>query len=474
MSTTSRAIALLLFLGACSGDKDGTSPDGTDTTDTTEESGDTGSGTTVPDAVVVSDVSLTPLPTMGTVIEATWTTDVPVTARVRFTVDGMTRETATSAATTSHRHLLVGVPPEAAVDVGLVHDVTGGESVQAETATAGTLPGAPGLTASGTNDRFLVLPLVDETANESSLAIIDPMGRVVWQHADDSGLSVFRAHVARDGSGIIYAATLVDGGPNPNSKLVYVGWDGVVQREVMVPYLAHDFVETEDGSIVSLAYEFREDPTLGGVEGNRLVKVAADGTVEGDVWSAWDCYDPNVHESIDLEHGWIHANALDHDEATGRFLVGMRNLTTLASVDIDTDTCVWGFGGSGGTVAITSSESFLHQHQFEYLGDGMLVFDNSGAAGFESRVLEYRFDPDAGTASLERVISTGRFSFILGDVHRLDDGDTMITWSVPDTVERIAEDDTVVWSVTADNDDLIFGFTEVAVDPARPDLGVLH
>jgi hypothetical protein len=242
----------------------------------------------------------------------------------------------------------------------------------------------------------------------------------------------------------------------------------------VVPYLAHDFVELDDGSIVSLAYEFREDPVLGGVEGNRLVKVLADGTVAGDVWSAWDCYDPNVNESIDLDHGWIHANALDFDEATGRFLVGMRNLTTIASVDVDARTCEWGFGGSGGTVDITASESFLHQHQFEVTGDRMLVFDNSGAAGFESRVLEYAFDPDAGTASLERVISTGQFTFILGDVHRLDDGDTLITWSVPDTVERVAADDTVVWSVTATDDDLIFGFTEVAVDPGRPDLGVMH
>ena len=152
----------------------------------------------------------------------------------------------------------------------------------------------------------------------------------------------------------------------------------------------------------------------------------------------------------------------------------MRNLTTIASVDIDADTCVWGFGGSGGTVEITSSESFLYQHQFEYLGDRMLVFDNNGAGGFESRVLEYRFDPDAGTAELVRVIQRGLFSFILGDVHRLDDGDTLITWSVPDTVERITEDDNVVWSLTADDDDLIFGFTEVALDPARPDLGVMH
>ena len=247
-----------------------------------------------------------------------------------------------------------------------------------------------------------------------------------------------------------------------------------MQREVAVPYLAHDFIEREDGSIISLAYEFREDPTLGGVEGNRLVEVAPDGTVVGNVWSAWDCYDPNVHESIDLEHGWIHANALDYDASTGRFLVGMRNLTTIASVDIETGTCEWGFGGSGGTVDITASESFLHQHQFDKLDDRMLVFDNSGAAGFESRVLEYTFDEASGTAELERVISTGQFTFILGDVHRLSGGDTLITWSVPDTVERVAPDDSVVWSVTADDDEWIFGFTQVLEDPGRPDLEVLH
>jgi len=466
MWSSRAALILALALVGCSGDSEKDTPP-TDTTD----SGDT--GPTVA-AVVVSEVVLQPLATMGTVVEATWTTDVAVTARVRFTVGDLVRETASSDAATAHQHLLVGVPPGAEVQVELVHDVADGEDVHTDSVTAGSLPGAPAMTATGTNDRFLVLPLINETANESSLAVIDPEGRVVWKHDDTSGLSVFRAHIARDGSGIVYAATLVDAGPNPNSKLVYVGWDGVVQREVLVPYLAHDFVELDDHSIVSLAYEFRDDPTLGGVEGNRLVKVLADGTVEGDVWSAWDCYDPNVEESIDLEHGWIHANALDLDEATGRFLVGMRNLTTIASVDIDAGTCEWGFGGNAGTVDITASEAFLHQHQFEMAGDRMLVFDNSGAAGFESRVLEYSFDEAAGTASLDRVISTGQFSFILGDVHRLDDGDTLITWSVPDLVERVGPDDTVVWSVTADDDELIFGFTEVAVDPGRPDLGVMH
>jgi len=466
--TSTKSSALLLALLACSGDDSSDTPM---TTDTTEETGDSGVGGV--SEVVVSDVALEPLASMGTVIEATWTTDAAVPARVRFTVDGRTRETATVEAT-AHRHLLVGVAPEAEVSVELVHDTADGEQTQAESVTAGALPGAPATTATGTSDRFLVLPLINEAANQSSLAIIDPDGRVVWKVDDTSGLSVFRAHVARDGSGVVYAATLVDGGPNPDSKLVYVGWDGVVQREVPVPYLAHDFVELDDGSIVSLAYEFREDPTLGGVEGNRLVEVAPDGTVVGDVWSAWDCYDPNVNESIDLEHGWIHANALDYDATSGRFLVGMRNLTTIASVDIETSSCAWGFGGNGGTVDITSSESFLHQHQFEKTDGGMLVFDNSGAAGFESRVLEYSFDEGAGTASLERVISTGEFTFILGDVHRLDGGDTLVTWSVPDLVQRIDSDDNVVWSVTADDDDLIFGFTEVMEDPGRPDLGWMH
>lgn len=451
------ALLAMVGFGGCSGSDDAVDPTNTETT---------------PVSIEVSAVTAAPAPAMGTVIDVAWTSSEAAAGFVRFTPQGeAARTTALDGGGTDHAHTLVGVPPGAAVDLELVH-VIGGEEIVAhsKTVTAGVLPNAPTLTLQGTSDRFLALTFVDET---STIVVVDPQGRVVWAYEDTSGLSVFRAHIAVDGSGIIYAATLSGGKPSADSYLVYVPWSGEGVRTVPVPYLAHDFVELDDGTIVSLAYEFRDVPALGGgVEGNRLVRVAPDGTIEDNVWSAWDCYDPEVNLSIDLEHGWIHANALDYDAAADRYLVGMRNLTTIAQVDLGSRSCEWGFGGSGGTVDIEGPE-FFHQHQFERTPGGMLVFDNDGAAGFESRVLEFSFD-GGDTAEHVRTISMGLYSFILGDVHRLDGGDTLVTWSVPSIVQRIDESDQIVWSVTADNDAYVFGFTEVAVDPGRPDLGVQH
>jgi hypothetical protein len=437
---TSLYIALMLSW-ACSGD----------------DPGDPGTPTApvAPEDVTVAQV------TAPTVLKVSWTTAEPAEGQVRFTVDGVERMSARRPAADAHEQLLVGLPPNADVRIEVLAGPEGAEvAAEPVDARTGDLV-APTFTVEGESDRYLVLPLIDEDV--STIAVIDPKGRVVWSHDDRRGLAVFRARVARDGSGLIYTATLIGGEPNEGSVVVRVPWDGGPEEVTPVPYLAHDFVELDDGSLVSLAYEFRD-----GIEGNKLVRIARDGALET-LWSAWDCYDPAVHLSIDLEHGWIHANALDR-HPDGGFIVGMRNLTSLVRVD-DSGTCLWGLGGAAGTVAV-DGPSFFHQHQFELLDGGMLVFDNDGAPGNESRVIEYTFDEAAQTASIARVFQADppMYSFILGDVHRIDD-DTMITWSVPSTVDRYDADGARVYRVSADDADLIFGFTELMVDPGRPDLG---
>ena len=90
-------------------------------------------------------------------------------------------------------------------------------------------------------------------------------------------------------------------------------------------------------------------------------------------------------------------------------------------------------------------------------------------------MIEYGFDGDDQTASLRRVIQADPplYSFILGDVHRVDD-DTLITWSVPNIIDRVDPDGARTFRLVADNSDLIFGFTELMLDPNRPDLGIQH
>lgn len=432
-----RAVAAVLALAACT------------------DGGDDGPPSR---GVEIRDVAVTPLAGMPTVLEVTWSTSAPTTGVVRFGLDGATnRATPAQPEGTDHRALLVGLPPE--VDVTVEIDA-GDAASDPVVASTGALPGAaPTIAAEGEPFGWFttIVAMKDDVAR---VLLLDPEGRVTWVHEDTRGLSVFRARLAHDGSGIVYLSSIVRGGPSPDSVLVHVAWDGTETEVVPVPDLAHDFVELADGTIVALAYERRGD-----VLGNALVEVPPGGEPRT-IWTSWDCFDPDAHPSDDPAQGWTHTNALDYDAAEDAFLVGMRNLNGITQVDRTTGACAWTLGGVAGDVAITGEQRFRHQHQFERTADGLLVFDNDGMPGQESRVLAFSLDPDARTAKVEGqlVADPPLFSFILGDVHRGDDGDTLIVWSVPGTIDRVRPDGTRAARLTA-ADGVMLGFAHWVLDP---------
>lgn len=398
---------------------------------------------------------------MPTVVTVTWQTDVAETGHVAFGTDGTrARNTPDEAAPgTDHRATLVGLPPDTTVSLQVV---SAGGTSEPITVTTGVLSDPPpDLAREGEGaGAFLATVMLQDTRND--VVLVDPDGRIVWHRVDTLGPQVFRARASLDGTGMVYAVTLEDAEPSESSALVRVSWDGESVEVLPVPFLAHDFVELPDGTLVSLAFEFRDE-----LQGNKLVSVARDGTTT-DLWTTWDCFDPIVHPGDDPIRGWTHANALDYDPVRDVFLVGLRNFDAIVEVGRD-GTCNWVFGKEAGTVDIDGPQ-FVHSHQFERIPDGLLVFDNSGAPGDLSRVLEYSFDADAGTASLAREIVADPpvYSFILGDVHRADDGDTVVTWGFTGFVDRIAADDTRVGRLEAP-EGVGFGFVQVLEDPQRPE-----
>lgn len=397
-----------------------------------------------------------PSTTMPTTLHVSWHSDKPSTARLLYGVDGLLdRATALETApSVDHQATLVGLPQNAPVEIAVEVD---GQRGPIATFDTGEIPGAPAdpLVVGEGNDTFLALPILGEASND--IVVYDRAGRVSYFVPDDRGLSVFRVRPSVDGTGLWFGSVIVAGGPSPDSTLVHVTWDGVVDREWPAPDLAHDFVETPDGRLVALSYETRD-----GVLGNALVEVDATGVTP--LWSTWDCFDPVTHPGDDPTHGWTHANALDLDPDTGLYLVGMRNLGTIAAVDLDAGTCPWAFGGTGGTVTI-SGEPFWHQHQFEWSDGHLAVFDNDGAPGSVSRILDHAFDPDAGTAQVTEALVSDppRFSFILGDVHRPHPGELLVTWSVPQVIERYDAARAVVWTLDGGGTGQ-FGFATASQD----------
>ncbi len=403
----------------------------------------------------IQDIEVQLLGGMPTVAEVTWTTADEVASQVRFGVgDTLDLATPLDDPATEHTALLLGLPPATSVSFQVVAGSDESEVLAVETGALNDT--FPVFTLEGDElGQFMLTPLYAPEGADGPV-ILDGAGRTVWQYSDPRGLYVTRVRVARDGSGLIYNSSDLNGHDDETQELVWVSWAGEEIRSEQVFLMGHDFVEKADGTVVTVAFEERED-----IVGTKLVEIAPDGT-QTDTWSSWDCFDPAVHTHEEMAMGWTFANAMDYDEQADVYTLSFRNFGSIVAVDGASGACDWVLGDVAGTLDITGA-TFVHQHQFDRTGSTMLVFDNDGQPG-RSRVIEYDFDPAAGTASEVWSHSFDTWNAVLDDVHRLDNGDTLAVWGMHGQADRITPGGEVTTHLATDEPGTVIGFTTLLDD----------
>jgi len=407
-----------------------------------------------PDARRPASVVATVSEQIATVVTVRWTTSVPTTGYVEF---GPTSQLGTHTpletdAATDHTAILLGLTADAPAYYRAVSADSGAVVARGDVASirTGPLPvGMPDLTQTGSGwDGFIVVPVLGAT---TAIVIIDAKGNIVWYHTDDRMLDFYRARLSVDGKSLLYNAAKISGEPTAASELVRVSLDGSQSTSIPIPYLAHDFVEHPDGTLGAMTFEDRQDASGNRVRGNKLVEVAPDGT-QTTVWTSWNCFDPVATPGDDPQQGWTFSNALDYDPATQSYYVGMRNFSSIAKVNRATGACEWVLGLYGSTFTFAAgAPRFLHEHQFEVLGDHILIMDNDGAPGDVSRVLEYQLDFTAMTATpvWSYMANPTVYTFVLGEPIRLADGGTFINWSTAGQMERLDAAGTSIWKLNS-------------------------
>ncbi|HEX6271736.1 MAG TPA: aryl-sulfate sulfotransferase [Polyangiaceae bacterium] len=408
------------------------------------DSGDDEPGGGSTDIEVSAEIS----PAISTVATVTWTTSEAGTGHVEYgptTALGSTTPT-TSTSGTEHSQLLLGLTTDTLYYYRVV--TASGAASEVKSIRTGYPPvGVPQIEVEGDgHDQFVLTTFLASGA----VIVLNPEGKIVWYLKDDSGMQLVRARLSLDGKSIIYNAARVSGEPSPDSKIVRVSLDGTQKSSVVVPYLAHDFVELPDGTLAAIVVE---QDTAGGAElkSNAIVEISADGTIT-EVWSALDCFDPDVNVSDEPEQGWTLANALDYDPTDDVYYFGSRGLSNISRIPRGMRSCEWVLGATGNTLQFAAgSATFLHQHQFELNGNRLLVHDNDGTMGDASRILEYDLDLTAGTATeIWSFTSTPPvYTPVLGEPMRLENGDTFIDWSYAGQLERVTSTGDTIWKLNA-------------------------
>lgn len=284
----------------------------------------------------------------------------------------------------------------------------------------------------------------------TAAVIIDTDGDYVWWYRPEGIEWVGRTFPSVDGSSILTMDENLDG--VEGGAMVRVALDGSSEEITELDYAHHEIVEHDDGTIAYLA---KDPKNINGVlvSGESIVELAPDGTATT-VWSVWNHDERLPYEPEDELHAqkWPHGNALDYLPDEDAYLVSFLYLDAIARVDRGTGSIDWVMGGPGSdfTTADGSTDLFERTHQMHRLEDSMLVFVNGESDGGLSFAVEYAMDLQSFVVESvwEHWPDPSLSSFALGDVHRFDNGNTLVTFSYSGEIQEVTPDGAVVWALS--------------------------
>lgn len=264
-----------------------------------------------------------------------------------------------------------------------------------------------------------------------SMFVFDTDGDIVWYA--DAPNSSGRALLDWEGKNM-YVATL--NYPQGNGEMRRISMDGTESETIpALGNVHHDFTVTPDGLAV-IMYE-------GDCSG--IFRYTPEGGVSPIVARVDSLYQPGGGF---MGGGFeCHPNAITYQAADDTFVVSDRNPNLFVRFTSSGE-LLWQFGGSepmGNHLEGTWSVN----HGHHLLEDGTFLFFNNGN-GNPSPVLGFQLDTSAWQATqIWDFTLQGSGSATLGDVQRLPNGNTLITYSNGGTIVEVDGQDNIVARFTA-------------------------
>jgi hypothetical protein len=365
------------------------------------------------------------IPTVGIVEWMTGLADVR-DATIEFGLDtsyGMKAPVDLSAL--NYRTLLIGLKASHAYHFRIVaHGRTQTCTSDDTSFATGPAPnGLPTLTVTDHGGEHFSGFLLSSFITSGPAFMIDADGDYVWAYGSGE---MGRAALSNDGKYVWYGAVNLAGNA-PSMKRVTL--DGLEETDFTAEFadLHHDFTLLPDDTIAFLAHHDDSDLVL---------EHAPDGT---------------VHQVLDvgavLGTTHTHANSIHYHPEDDSYTVS--ELAESSFIKFGRDGHVsWILGGAQSNFS-GDGASWSEQHGHRLLApDRMLFFSNGDPAGGTSSALEVSLDLDAMTATRVWQYQPGPHCLIYGDVERLANNNTLVTFSTLGLIHEVSASGDLVRELT--------------------------
>lgn len=380
-------------------------------------------------------------PAIGTVGIVTWSASAPIeSATIEFgrTSVGFELSAPVDLAEPGYKTLLLGMKGETEYSFQ-VHAVSGGQPCTSETYTIVTGPVAnsiPSIMQPTANDGRTATGFIITSAGLGGLGfggiggnpggggaqpvfIFDMDGDPVWW--SDAPASCSRAMMDWEGKNMWMMELNVDGGGGEVRRVSMDGTD--VQTNVQGLSNAHHDLTVAPGGIVTTVIW-----TSGAESASDLVERSPDGTINTVVR-----LDSNVYNA---SGPGFHANSILYHPKDDSYTISDRYPNLYVKVS-RTGQLQWQFGGSNPVGEFISGGSWQVNHGHHLLDDGTLLIFNNGM-GASSPVIGYQLNADSSKMAEEVFrYAPSVSSPVLGDVQRLPNGNTLVTYSTAGVIHEV-------------------------------------
>ena len=156
-----------------------------------------------------------------------------------------------------------------------------------------------------------------------------------------------------------------------------------------------------------------------------------------------------------------HCNAIHYDRNDDTIVFSELDTSSLVKVARDTKKVVWLMSSQNSSQATITGISWKNEHGFHIVDATRLLFFNNNT-GPNSTAIDAELSISGGKGTAKQVWSypsnlTVQF---MGDVQRLENGNTLVTFSTAGEIREVSSSGTVLQTIKAGNSGNLFGFSE--------------